>query len=213
MITDLVATLCFAGFVLGGFALLAVEARCPAWRRLATSLFAVYVLGVSAVAGFGQRDLWPFAAWNLVAGNVPRPWTTVRLVAVDARGIEHPVDARAWEPQSLDELRGWLLQEFPLLDPAAQDRVLKNLLLRANAARARVRAGHAAGTNARYLGPLAAPLFLLHPRRWSSAPDVPADPFVELRLYHEIWDLDRRMRGEESVSRRLVRGFPRAERP
>ena len=210
MITDLVATLCFTGFVLGGLALL-LSARKPApanRRQLATSLFLFYVLGVSLGAGFGQRDLWPFAAWNLVAGHVPRTWVTIQLVGVDTSGREHPIDARAWEPLSIDELRAWLLQDFEGLDSTSRDRVMQDLLARANAARIRAITGLAVGVNARYLGPFTAPLFMLHPSWWSAPREVPPEPFIKLRYYLESWDIERRLGGDDGVTRRLIHESP-----
>lgn len=215
MRTDLLAMAGFAGFVLMGLALLAVEAGLlpRGRRRLAVSGFLVYTLGLAVFAGLTQRDLWPFTAWTLVSGNVPQPWRTTRLVAVDAGGREFMVDPRAWEPLSVDELRAWLLQEFPGLDDRARDRVMADLLTRVNGARQRVREGRPPGTNARFLGPLTAPLFLLHPHVWQAPEDVPAEPFAHLRYYEETWQLDGSWQGEQTVRRRLLREYPRVATP
>jgi len=207
MITDIVSILAFAGFLLAILAVRLAQGR-TSLRKPAVDGFVLYVLAVTVFAGLTQRDLWPFSAWSLVAGDVPSPWNTTRMVVVDAEGREHRIDARAVEPLSIDELRGWLLQEFPRLDSTAQDRVLADLLNRVNTSRGRVAAGAPAGTNARFLGRFTAPLFLMHPHRWNTPQDVPEGPFTAIRYYEETWDLSRHMRGEDAITRRLLRAWP-----
>jgi hypothetical protein len=64
------------------------------WRRSATSTFIAFFLLASCVAGFGQRDLWPFSPYPVIAESAERwresVWYEVR--AVDAHGVEHPLD-------------------------------------------------------------------------------------------------------------------------
>lgn len=64
------------------------------WRRGVTSAFIAFFLVASCVAGFAQRDLWPFSPYPVIAESAGRwresVWYEVR--AVDAHGVEHPVD-------------------------------------------------------------------------------------------------------------------------
>jgi hypothetical protein len=87
--------------------------------------------------------------------------------------------------------------------------VARFLLGRAEAARRRGREGRAPGTFERLLGPLAAPTFVQHPRRWTSPEATPSRPFVRLRLYRESWSLEERRRDPERVTRVLLHEHPR----
>ena len=199
---DVVAGLAFLAFLALAADVARVEGDAVRHRRRAGALAALVAL-VGGVAGFAQRDLWPFSRWNYAAGLAAPRVTTVRLVAVDAAGGEHRIDPRAFEPLPFDELRGWLLREWPRLDAAARDRVAAHLLARAEMARARVAAGGPVGVSGRVLGPLAAPSFVLHPREWSAA-TVPPAPLAGLRLYRESWDQEALRRdGPAAVERRL----------
>jgi hypothetical protein len=82
--------------------------------------------------------------------------------------------------------------------------VAAELLRLAEAGRARARTGEPPGTSGRGLGPLAAPEFNLHPRRWRAPADAPADPFVGLRVYRERWNQEERRRDPARVERVLV---------
>lgn len=212
MVTDVVALVVFAGFVIG--ALLLCGHRPPGlatWqRKTRVSLFMIYTLGASFGAGLAQHDIWPFVAWPLVAARLPASVSEPRIVAVDASGGEHDIDSRAWWPLSFDELIGWMNQDFTSLPRVAQDRVARWLVAKADSARVAARRGEAVGHYGRFLGPFAAPLFLLHPRIWSDTTRVPSEPFVGLRFYQESWSLETHARGSTAVRRRLIYGYPAA---
>jgi hypothetical protein len=183
------AALAFAGFVLAGLLLLRPPhaAATDARARRRVSLFLLYVLLVSFGAGLSQHDLWPFAHWPIVS-LFARPGLEIPEVrAVDANGLEHAVDYRALQPLGLDDLQPWLLIVFPTLKPPAQARAAAHLLALAEEARQRGRRGERVGRFERVLGPLSAPYFLLHPKRWRRPEDTPAEPFRRLRLYRVIW--------------------------
>ncbi len=207
-LVDAAAALCFVGYLLVGLGLVVSERRSGgSGRRTAVSLFLLYVLGAGFGAGLTQRDLWPFAAWPIKA-LIPFPDVgTQRVVAVDARGVEHNIDYRAWQPLGIDELTPWIIFRLPRLPPDAQDRAAAYLLGRAETARLRARG--AAGDFEGSLGPLTAPSFLLHPRIWRGPADVPAEPFVGLRVYEETWNLRERRREPQRVGRVLVFEIPR----
>ena len=204
---DLLSALCFAGFALGG-ALVAWSETRPAWharRPALLSAFLGYALAASFGAGLSQREAWPFSRWNFAAGLAARSVTNSRVLAVDAGGVEHAVDARAWQPLGFDELQPWLLSTLPQLPREARERAAGFLLEKAEHARREARAGRPFGSWERVLGPLAAPSFVLHPRPWSSPARVPALPFMRLRVYRESWDQEERARtGERAVRRELI---------
>lgn len=199
--TNLAAALVFAGFIGIALSLMRWAGAPP---RAAVHRLLAYVLVVSFGAGLAQRDLWPFAAWPLVAGRVSDVVTHPRLVAVDGAGTEHDVDPRAWYPIAYLELNSFVNRVLPDLNPASRDSVGRWLLARANRARDRVAAGEPIEGFDRILGPLTAPFFILSPRRWTSPATTPPDRLVGLRLYRESWDPEGRARGLTITSRQLV---------
>jgi len=60
----------------------------------------------------------------------------------------------------------------------------------------------------RYLGPLAAPYFDLHPWVWTAGPDTPPEPFTKLRVYRERWDHEQRRLRPDRVQRTLFEEHP-----
>ena len=208
---DALSGLCFAGFVLAALAVLAAQRRRrgPHERRTAVNALILYTLTATIAAGITQRDLWPFSNWKLAAGRVAPHVTRMRVVAVDEAGVEHKVDYRAWQPLAFDELIPWLELIFPRLDAPAQKRVARHLLERAERARQRARKGRSPGYFDRFLGPLAAPYFVLHPKRWTDPAATPPRPLARLRLYNETWNLEERRRDEKKLVRVLAYEYPR----
>jgi hypothetical protein len=211
-----VSGLCFVGFVLAGLALVRAQRASPddlRARRRASALV-LYALAVSLAAGLTQRDLWPFSSWSMMVAvrrpDVGEPSRPLRLVGVDADGAEHVVDARAWQPLAFEELVAWLNVKFPALAAPPRERVGRYLLERAEAARVRVRAGGAAGSFNRILGPFTAPTHILHPALWASPEDAPPKPFVRMRVYGERWNVEARRRDPALVTRALVYEYPAA---
>jgi hypothetical protein len=196
---NVLAGLCFAVFLLGALALCASERRsAPDARRRHVSAFVLLFLLLSFASGLSQRDLWPFAHWPIVS-LVARPYVVIpKLVGVDADGVEHDVDFRALQPLGLDELSPWLLYHFSRLPEEGRQRAADFVLQRIERSRQRAAAGGRVGDFERYLGPLTAPYFLLHPHRWTSPARTPSRPFVRLRVYHLTWE-----RGTGIVARDL----------
>ncbi len=209
------AGILFAGFV--GLTLIVTFCREPSCKRhrTLTNLFILYVIGATLLAAISRRDLWPFSSWALMVGAAPAEIGEdpqgLRLLAVDASGVEHFVDYRSWQPLSIEELGAWLRFEFPKLTPAEQDRIGVFLLRKANAGRAAARAGNAPGYFDRYFGVLTAPHHLLHPTIWSAPEDVPQQPFVGIRLYREYWNVEERRR--DPTTMRLVRVYDYGVQP
>jgi hypothetical protein len=193
----------FLGFVTFGL-LAAYSARRREDDRRLINVFIVYTVVLGLAVGLMQRDVWPFAAWPLVAGTVPRPVTHPRIVAIDAEGREYQIDYRAWEPLEFDELMAWKEQNFPRLERPAQDRVAAFLLGIVEQARQQWLSGRRVHHLDYYLGPLSAPLFLGHPDYWETASGVPGQALVGLRFYDETWDIEERARDPSKVSRRLI---------
>lgn len=172
------------------------------------NVFILFVVALTFGASLTQHDLFPFAAWELLPRWVGPNWTAVRLVGVDAAGVEHAIDVRAWEPLSGDELRSWCQVVFPELDRATQDRVAAALLDQVEAARRDAAAGRHIGRYDRVLGPLRAPLTVVHPRLWVIPDSVPP-PFAALRFYRDRWSLLRRVSDSAAVSRHLLYEYRR----
>lgn len=184
-------------------AALAARARGPQ-RRAAVSRFIAYVVAAALAAGLTQHDLWPFAKWPMAGGRADSEGANTRVRAVDDAGSEHDVDYRAWQPVEFDELAPWLHRSFPRLDEARRAQVAAYLLAAAERGRQRALAGQGPGTLDRFLGPLTAPYFNLHPRLWTAPERTPARPFVRLRVYREAWNQEERRRDGARVRRQLV---------
>jgi hypothetical protein len=200
---SVLAAAAFSTFVIAGLRLW--RSGLPAdVRRRRVNVFLTVVLAISFGTGLAQRELWPFSSWPLVAGTLGDEVTLGRILAVDADGAEHDVDYRAWQPLSVDELMAWMDAVFPQLDRGTQERAAAHLVALAERARARANAGGTLGTSQRFLGPLAAPFFILHPRRWSDPASVPRRALTGLRYYRETWSLDAHARGSTDVRRDLV---------
>lgn len=199
----------FLGFLAAALLVVLSERGWLAPRRRFVNLFLAYAVAVTFAAGLSQRDAWPFSKWPMAGGRADADYSTIRIVGVDEDGVEHAVDYRAWQPMAFDELMPWMHRTFPRLSRPAQDRVAAHLLDKAESARHRARAGGGAGYLHRFLGPLAAPEFDLHPRLWSSPDAVPSRPFVSLRVYRETWNQEERRRDPSRMARRLLHEYRR----
>jgi len=177
-------------------------------RKSGVNLLVLYVVVLSSGASLTQHDFYPFAAWQLLPRWVGPTWTAVRIVGVDAAGVEHAIDARAWEPLSGDELRTWVQVVFPQLDSASRNRVAAFLLDQAEARRRAAAAGGRVGRYDRFFGPLRAPLTVVHPEPWAVSDSVPP-PLVGLRFYRDRWGLVHRAHDRSAVSRQLLFEFRR----
>ena len=199
---NVASALAFAAFVgLGLFAAAGDATR----RRSRVGLLLGFTAAVTFAAGLGQRDAWPFSSWPLAASAPGHSVTYSTIEAVDARGAEHAIDYRAWQPLGFDELLSWIQLEFPKLPRPEQDAAARYLLGLAENARARAVSEGRVGYFDRFLGPLVAPDFLLHPRLW---PEAPAERFVGLRVYSETLVLEAPARGGGVAKRVLDYEYP-----
>ena len=208
MKTNIASTFCFILFVTFGL-LVSVSRRLgpPTTRRPLTSIFLWVALFVSFAAGLTQHDLWPFSSWPVLAHTLPTGWNyspPPHIMGVDSSGKEYDIDYRAWQPLALEELTSWIRLHFAHLDPAEQDRAGAYLLGRANRAREQALSPAGLPYPNRWFGPLTAPTHMLHPAIWSHPENVPRNPFVELRIYGETWNLEERRRDQKKVTRVLI---------
>jgi len=96
----------FALLLVAGIAVVATK-----WSRRAVNAFIAVFVGASCVAGFAQRDLWPFSPYPVIAESASRwresVWYEVR--AVDDAGVEHPFDASPFTRSSFERAvtRSW----------------------------------------------------------------------------------------------------------
>jgi hypothetical protein len=204
VVLNVASGLGFLGFLAAALLVALSELGIVGPRRRFINVFVAYAVAASFAAGLSQRDAWPFSKWPMAGGRAEAEYSTVRIVGVDEDGVEHGIDYRAWQPMAFDELMPWMHRAFPRLPRASQDRVVAHLLEKAESARRKARAGGGPGYLDRFLGPLAAPEFDLHPRPWSSPEAVAARPFVSLRVYRETWNQEERRRDPSRVARRLL---------
>jgi len=214
--TSLISAGVYLGFVV--LALLAWAARraSEATARRRISALIGYVVFASFLAGLSQRNLWPFAHWRMMQTVAPEAvgdsgLTVNDVVGVTAQGAEYPVDYRALEPFTYEELLAWLMLRFPAQPPPARDSVGAFLLRSSEAGREAARAGKGPGRVSRLLGSFAAPSHVVYARRWNGPDDVPATPFVAVRIYREYWNIEERARDPHAIRRRLLYQFPGPE--
>jgi len=203
-VLNILSGLCFLGFLVAALLVALSERGWTSPRRRFVRLFIAYAVAASFGAGLSQKDAWPFSKWPMAGGRAEAVGSNVRIVAVDADGVERGVDYRAWQPMAFDELIPWMHRTFPRLPRESKDRVVAHLLKTAESARRRARAGEGVGYLDRHLGPLAAPEFDLHPRLWSYPDGVPPRPFTALRVYRETWNQEERRRDPSRVTRELI---------
>ncbi len=184
------------------------RATTPEGRR-AISAWLLYTTLVVGAIGTLQIDLWPFSAWPLVAAVAGPRTQLARMVAVGVSGREYDIDFRVWQPLIIEELLGWTTGRLRTLPREARDDAGQYLLATVERGVAEVSAGRPAGYLDRWLGPLAAPSFLLHPRIWNTPRDVPPESLIGLRLYNESWDIDARARGDMAMERTLLYEYSR----
>lgn len=212
MKTNIASTIGFLAFLAFGLlvAFSGRTVRVNAKRKVTNAFLAVALL-VSLSAGVTQHNMWPFSSWPVLAMPMPaatRDLPTPRIVGVDAVGMEHDIDYRAWQPLSLEELISWLNLHFFQLDSEAQDRAGKYFLDRANAALQQALGSSGLPYPNRWLGPFTAPTHMLHPAIWAHAHNVPKAPFVKIRIYEESWNLEERQHEPSAVTRVLAYEYP-----
>jgi hypothetical protein len=206
--TNIAGTFCFLTVVILGLRVaLSGGLRSPWARRRWTNIFLWAVLFISFGAGLTQHDLWPFSSWPVLAHRLPTGWSysaPPHIVGVDLSGKEHEIDYRAWQPMALEELTSWIRLHFAHLDPAERDRAGAYLLRRANRGREQALSPAGLPYPNRWFGRLTAPTHMLHPAIWSHPENVPRNPFVELRIYGETWNVEERRRDQQKVTRVLI---------
>jgi hypothetical protein len=199
----------FLGFVaLGLFAFARGRRPGAGGARAAADRLILYVLAVSLAVGITQQESWPFSNWALVHGLAPRQMASWEIEAVDDGGRSWPVDPRVLQPLSPEEFGAWMGSGLGRLSPEGRRRIGQFVLARAEAGRARVKAGGRVGVSERWLGPLAAPYHFHGRPVWRGPADVPDRPFIGVRLWSLSWDVEERALDASRVRRRLLLAQP-----
>jgi len=186
----------------------AIAARAPdrVVRFRAGAVLAFVVL-VSLIVGFTQIEAWPFTNWSLVHTYRSRSMTSWELEGVDAGGRGSEIDPRVLQPLQPEEFGAWMLTHITTLQPADRDALMRDLLDRANADRARFLAGRFPRNDV-FLGPLSAPAHFAMRRVWRTPADVPSRPYFGVRLWRFKWDIERRDRDPSAFRRELLAEWP-----
>jgi hypothetical protein len=190
----------FAAFVILLLLALVVARSSGARRRRTVLALAAYLIGIHFALAVTGRDWWPFSHHRLFHGLSPTHvelWE-VEVCGVDTSGREWRIDERAWSPLSDTILQQWLERAFTGLPPPDQEKVMRFLLVRAEADRVRAAAGSGRGFE-RYLGPLAAPFWWMH----SARPSSPVS-YRGLRIYVDTWRPRDRLADPRQTQRRLI---------
>lgn len=181
-----------------------VRRRPEAARRRSAQTLVGFVVAVTSLVGLVQIDAWPFTNWALVHGlrsSTIRSW---EMEATDASGRLWTVDPRVLQPIAPEEF-GQCLPPLSRWSAAERRPVLRFLYERAEAGRRAVAAGRRFPPNDWLLGPLSAPFHFTARRLWKGPADLPAGPFVSLRVSFFDWDVyERRRDGDRAVRRTLI---------
>lgn len=167
-------------------------------------LFAAYTIAMVLMVGFTMREAWPFPRWALFHHLAPARFHGYVFELIDDGGRAHPADPRLWQPVAQEEIHSWLLHEMPRLTPEAQDRLLRDVLTRAERFRQHLAAG-GRPANATILGPLAAPYHFSRAPLWSEPARFPKRPFVAARIVRVSWDVEERARDFAAVQKETLR--------
>jgi len=194
----------FVVFVGLGLAVALQASRDALARRRAVNRLILYVLAVTAAVGLVQVESWPFTTWALVHGTSPARMRSWEIEGLDAQGRGYPIDPAVFQPLAPVELGARFLSRTRGLPPDAQVGVARFVLERAERARSRFLAGRRFAPNEWLLGPLALSYVFRQPALWRSPADVPATPFVALRIWLLDWDVRERFADESRVSRHLL---------
>ncbi len=196
---NVTAALFFSIFVISGLILTRRTQRLSEPRqKFRVSLFLAIACFVSLAPGLTNRDFWPFSAWPLIAGELSTSIDLPRLVALDEAGNEVAIDYRALQPFEFDELMSWMSGTFPSLDAQSKRESFAYILTLVRDGQKRMRSSNSPGYFDRYLGPVTAPYFLLHPKIWKAS-KYPQQRLIGLRFYRESWKL-----GEWDSTRKRV---------
>ena len=173
-------------------------------------LLILVAAGLSLLAGFAQRELWPFATWKLMADRTTADVRVRALVCVDSAGRSFTVDHRAWSPLTEEELLSWIDGPFSRLAPARQEAAAAALIVQVERARQRAARGLDPTSRPSILGRLAAPSHLLHPVRWTTPERTPASPCTAIRLVERRWNVDAVATAGDSVTVEFIWQHPAA---
>jgi len=169
-------------------------------RRRTVSLFILFVLGVSGLAGVTQWDVWPFTN-NMLATGRGTDESHERWLAfygVDSSGREWRLDPYTWSPVFDSVMQTWISMRYDELSRAQQEEVQHFLLTRANETREALAAGHRIGYE-KYLDALGCP-YWWRLKRWK---DVPHEPYRAVRVYRMDFQVGAMVRGDHRVTRTL----------
>jgi hypothetical protein len=171
--------------------------RRPDDRRRAT-IFIGFVLIACAAAGVTQVEAWPFTTWALVHHVRSPEMTSWEMQACDETGRFFDVDPRVLQPMQPEEFGAWLFAHRERLSNEERERVLDELLQRAEEGRRQFLKGRFP-PNDWLFGNLSAPAHFRARRLWHTAADVPQGPFMRLRIVGLHWDVDERERDPHAV--------------
>lgn len=191
-----------------GLALRVAVSAAPEGRRRRVNALLVYFLVVSGVAGFAQKDDWPFSPYRIFHDYKPRGYlaSKVAVKVFDVSGRECDVDPRFASPVVLPNLGEWFERTYPRLTPDEQGHAMAFLFAKAREAGQRL----ALQQDARHAPGL---MWLAAPPHWglyalSSAGDFARClPYAGLRVYRETWRPREKFQDPTRVSRELVSDY------
>jgi hypothetical protein len=173
-------------------------------RRARTIIW--FVLIVSAAVALVQVEAWPFTTWALVHTHRSPEMVSWKLEGSSQDGRIYEIDPRILQPMQAEEFGAWMLPRIEHLSLQQRDELLRFVLVRANEQRTLFLHGEFP-PNDRYLGEASAPAHFRMRRIWRTPADVPARPFVGVKVWKLSWNTEQRRLDDAAVVRTLLADF------
>jgi hypothetical protein len=218
-LAEVLRSAAFLGFLVLGLRVVWKDLRKQETSRAKTQLI-VYAILVTCTVGVTQIEAWPFSNWALIHHISQQKMLDWIVEGTDASGKAYRIDPRFIEPMPYEDFDTWLKTGFFRIGRTEEEaklcylvarpptpgqaKVAGFLIERAEIARRRFLHGEPPGTNGTLIGRLAAPYHFDRPTRWRTVSDVPATPFVGLRIWQIEWNVEERYRDESRITRHLL---------
>lgn len=186
MIGDVLGAAVFATFVVLSVQASSGSAQPSERVRRARHRLIVFCVSVSFSVGVLQKPLWPFSDWSMDNHVFADEHSVLRALAVDAEGVEHGIDPRAFRPLDWWDTYTWLERHRGANETAFTE-VAPWMMDRLRAARQTVDSGRSLRSR---LGRISAPPRTVLPPTWFPGDSLTGATLRGFRVYEYRSHLD-----------------------